>query len=86
MTEARERQYDRYGQEISNNRVSYETLIKDNPLSRYQLQNLQEISSKQNWSNRAQIKIIRLARTIADLQQNIKITDQNIQHAIQLKH
>jgi magnesium chelatase family protein len=85
VTEARQRQYYRYGKEITNNRISYEILIKDEPLTHYQTQKLQELSSKHNMSNRAQIKIIRLARTIADLGQSNKITDQNITDAIKLR-
>ncbi len=84
VTEARDRQYHRYGSEITNSKVPFEVLLNDNPLTQHQLQNLQAISSKQNWSNRTQIKIIRLARTLSDLQQNNKISDLNIQAAIKL--
>lgn len=85
VEDARQRQYDRYGQAITNNRVPFQTLIKDNPLNRGQMETLQETSSKHNWSTRTQIKIIRIARTIADLQHSSKITDQNIIDAIKLR-
>lgn len=65
---ARMRQYKRYGKEISNSRVPYEMILQLSPLSNKQQQLLRQLSAKQGWSNRAQIKIIRLARTIADLQ------------------
>jgi magnesium chelatase family protein len=85
VTEARQRQYERYRKEITNNRVSFETLMADTPLSNSQLEGLQQKAVRYNWSNRAQIKIIRLARTIADLEQNGKITDQNLSDAIKLR-
>jgi magnesium chelatase family protein len=84
VEDARIRQYKRYGKEICNSRVPYETLLKENPLSNQHQLLLQQLALKKNWSNRAQIKIIRLARTIADLQQNIEITEQNIWEAIKL--
>ncbi|WP_374110618.1 hypothetical protein [Neobacillus cucumis] len=37
-----------------------------------------------NWSNRTHIKILRIARTIADLQGSPAITGQTIQEAIHL--
>lgn len=81
---ARERQYDRYGREVCNSRVSYEVLLQAHPLTGAQQTMLQQLSIKNNWSNRTQIKIIRLARTISDLQQNSAITDQSISEAIKL--
>lgn len=85
VTAARERQYQRYSAEISNNRVPYETLLKDKPLSNSQLNAIQHLSSKHNWSNRTQIKIIRLARTIADLHQTNQISDDHLKQAINLR-
>ncbi|WP_308162293.1 ATP-binding protein [Bacillus sp. ISL-18] len=84
VKQARERQYHRYGTEIYNSRVSYGDLLYASPLSRTQQTMLQELSIKKNWSNRTQIKIIRPARTIADLQWSPAITDQSIQEAIHL--
>ena len=43
------------------------------------------MSSKQQWSNRVQIKIIRLARTISDLSGELNITDESIWKAITLR-
>ncbi|MFJ7724878.1 YifB family Mg chelatase-like AAA ATPase [Neobacillus sp. NPDC097160] len=84
VKEARERQYDRYGEEICNNRVPYEVLLRDRPLTDSQQSTLQQLAFKKNWSNRTQIKIIRLARTISDLQASPAITDQSISEAIKL--
>jgi magnesium chelatase family protein len=81
VIDARMRQYTRYGKEICNGRVPYELLLKENSQHQHLIQH---VAYKQNWSNRTQIKIIRLARTIADLQQNTIITEQNIWDAIKL--
>ncbi|MED4014473.1 hypothetical protein [Sutcliffiella cohnii] len=45
---------------------------------------LRHIVAKQQLSNRAQIKIIRLARTISDLANSKTITDQSIWEAVKL--
>jgi magnesium chelatase family protein len=82
----RSRQYDRYGKEICNSRVPYEVLLKASPLTEEQQRILQQFLLKKNWSNRTQVKIIRLARTIADLQGSRQITDQSIWEAIKLNN
>ncbi|MDR4949513.1 YifB family Mg chelatase-like AAA ATPase [Neobacillus cucumis] len=84
VQEARERQYQRYGGEMCNSRAPYEVLVHDNPITEVQQTMLQQLALEKNWTNRTQIKIIRLARTIADLQGSSSITDQNIHEAIQL--
>ncbi|MEH7307582.1 YifB family Mg chelatase-like AAA ATPase [Neobacillus drentensis] len=80
----RNRQYDRYGREICNGRIPYEMLLSKSPLKDEQQSTLQRIAIKRNWSNRTQIKITRLARTISDLQASRDITDQSILDAIKL--
>ncbi|MGE6203842.1 YifB family Mg chelatase-like AAA ATPase [Guptibacillus hwajinpoensis] len=82
---ARERQYDRYGKEVCNGSVSFEQLTSSSPLTTLQQQNLQSLSSAQGFSNRVQIKIIRLARTIADLKGDDIISDQAIEEALLLR-
>lgn len=84
VADARQRQYHRYGKEISNGRVQLETLLQTSPLTDQQWRLLQQLANQQGWSNRAQIKIIRLARTIADLQQSPLITQQHIWEAKKL--
>jgi magnesium chelatase family protein len=84
VEEARNRQYDRYGSEVSNNRIPYELLLSKSTLTNTQQTTLQRLAIKKNWSNRTQIKIIRLARTISDLQASHGITDQSISEAIKL--
>jgi magnesium chelatase family protein len=84
VEEARARQYNRYGKDICNGRVPYEVLIKESPLTDVQQKNLQHHLIKSGWSNRAQVKILRLARTISDLEASPRITDQSIAEAIKL--
>jgi magnesium chelatase family protein len=64
--------------------VSYEELVKESPLTREQQLLLQELSIKKDWSNRTQIKLIRLARTISDLHGSESISDESIWEAIKL--
>lgn len=84
VKQARKRQYDRYGKEVCNSRISYGVLLRASPLSGTQQSAIQQQSIKKNWSNRTQIKILRLARTISDLQASPDITDQSICEAIKL--
>lgn len=67
VEKARERQYQRYQTEISNAKVPFEMMTERSPLTAEQQKMLSKLASKQNWSNRVQIKIIGLARTISDL-------------------
>ncbi|MFE8698136.1 YifB family Mg chelatase-like AAA ATPase [Cytobacillus sp. FJAT-53684] len=82
---ARLRQFDRYKREESNAKISFESLVETSPLTPEQKRMLTNVSVKQNWSNRVQIKIIRLARTISDLAGEEKITDQAIWEAMKLR-
>jgi magnesium chelatase family protein len=81
---ARNRQYERYQSEVCNSRVSYHTLQKTSPLTREQQTSIHRLAEKKNWSNRTQIKVIRLARTLSDLEGNTTITDESIREAINL--
>ncbi|MGQ4668123.1 hypothetical protein ACUIJN_20290 [Metabacillus halosaccharovorans] len=64
VEKARERQFDRYQEQVTNAKVSFEILSAKSPLKDHQLKMIRHASSKKQWSNRVQIKIIRLARTI----------------------
>jgi magnesium chelatase family protein len=46
---------------------------------------IRQVSKKRQWSNRVQIKIIRLARTISDLEGSHDITDESIWQGIHLR-
>ncbi|WP_433745179.1 YifB family Mg chelatase-like AAA ATPase [Falsibacillus pallidus] len=82
VVQARKRQYDRYGKVVCNGRIDYQTLIRKSPISSTDLQQLHTLSSKKDWSNRTQVKIIRLARTIADLDATDNITEKHLFEAM----
>ncbi|MDC3423464.1 YifB family Mg chelatase-like AAA ATPase [Aquibacillus sp. 3ASR75-11] len=82
---ARQRQFDRYQVEVSNAKVPFETMMETSPLSMEQKKTLTNVSAKQNWSNRVQIKIIKLARTISDLAGEERIADHAIWEAMTLR-
>jgi magnesium chelatase family protein len=82
---AQERQFTRYQAQIYNAKVPFELLTSTSPLTDSQRKMIAQVSSKQHWSNRVQIKIIRLARTISDLAGDSDITDESIWKAIQLR-
>lgn len=85
VEKARMRQYERYQEQVTNAKVSFEKMSAASPLKDEQLHMIRQVSSKHQWSNRVQIKIIRLARTIADLEDNRDITDESIWKAITLR-
>jgi magnesium chelatase family protein len=82
---ARKRQYERYGLETTNGEVLFEQLVTTSLLSSSQQQLIEEICVKQGLSNRVHIKVIRLARTISDLQGDAIISDQAIVEAFKLR-
>ncbi|WP_430413713.1 hypothetical protein [Lederbergia citrea] len=82
---ARNRQYLRYQKEVSNWKVSFEQLMDASPVSENQQKMLTRVSANQHWSNRVQIKILRLARTISDLAGDDHIPDEAIWEAMTLK-
>ncbi len=82
---ARERQYERYQQEVTNAKVPVEILLETCRISSNQQNMLTNVVAKQNWSNRVQIKILRLARSISDLAGEAEISDQAIWEAMALR-
>jgi magnesium chelatase family protein len=78
VKQARKRQYERYHSEITNAKVPFEQITQTSPITSEQQRMLTNVAVKQNWNNRVQIKIIRLARTISDLAGVNKITDNAI--------
>ncbi|WP_053360955.1 YifB family Mg chelatase-like AAA ATPase [Bacillus sp. FJAT-27251] len=85
VAKARELQYLRYGMDIPNSKVPFEVLAESSPLTNEQQRLLAKVASKHNWSNRVQIKIIRLARTISDLAGEKDITDSSLWEAFNLR-
>ncbi len=84
VIKARNRQYERYDKEVCNGRVSYELLIKTSNPSEKIKQLLQQMAFKRKWSNRIQVKIMRLARTISDLREENHISEEAIWEAMTL--
>lgn len=85
VEKARERQCERFQEKVSNAKVPFEKLVATSPLKEHQMKMIRQISTKRQWSNRVQIKIIRLARTISDLEGSCDITDESIWQAITLR-
>jgi magnesium chelatase family protein len=85
VEKARNLQYDRYQAETTNAKVPFEILTEKSPITGQQHQMMMNVAAKQNWSNRVQIKIIRLARTISDLAGEAAITDAAIWEAMKLR-
>ncbi len=87
VIEARQRQQLRYQSfgKYSNATVPLELLLDKNPLSATQQRLIQQRCQQSNWSNRVQSKIIKLARTISDLQGEASITDESIWEAFSLR-
>ncbi|WP_040207185.1 YifB family Mg chelatase-like AAA ATPase [Neobacillus jeddahensis] len=85
VEEARQRQYQRYQTEVSNAKAPFEIITQTSPITSDQQKMLTTVAVKKNWSNRVQIKIIRLARTISDLAGEDHITDTAIWEAMTLR-
>lgn len=82
VMEARERQYRRYGDGICNGDAPNELFIEQNPLNQKQRIIIQQWSSREHLSNRVQMKIIRLARTISDLRGQEELTNESLWEAV----
>lgn len=85
VMKARERQYARYDQATLNGTVAPEFMLEHGELGSEQRNILQQAASKQHWSTRVQMKIIRLARTISDLNGNENITSEALWEAMTLR-
>ncbi|WP_332695177.1 YifB family Mg chelatase-like AAA ATPase [Halalkalibacter lacteus] len=85
VQEARQRQFQRYGEQVTNSEVPFERLVKASPLREKQEQMIKHLCMKQGFSNRVHIKVIRLARTITDLKGERDISDEAIWEAFTLR-
>lgn len=85
VDQARKRQHQRYETEICNAKIPFEMMMEKSPLTIDQKSMITKVAAKQNWSNRVQIKMIRLARTISDLVGEDRITDASIWEAMTLR-
>lgn len=82
---ARELQQIRYGGKFLNGTVSFQQLERTAGLTEKQLHTIGDVCFKYKWSNRTQVKLIRIARTIADLQGSHEITSVALEEAIEWK-
>ncbi|MDC3412035.1 YifB family Mg chelatase-like AAA ATPase [Terrihalobacillus insolitus] len=82
---ARQRQYDRYGSANSNAVVPSEVILESCQLDFDQQKMLQQWSSNQNWSTRVQMKVIRIARTISDLNGEVDVTNEALWEAMAMR-
>jgi magnesium chelatase family protein len=81
VTRAREMQYERYGERLLNNRVPFQLIQTNCPLSNKQLKYLHQVCWDHKWSNPTQIKIIRVARQISDLLLEKEISDSSLKRS-----
>ncbi|SDN06138.1 YifB family Mg chelatase-like AAA ATPase [Bacillus sp. OK048] len=85
VTRAREMQYERYGERLLNNRVPFQLIQSKCPVTNEQLEYLHQVCWDNKWSNRTQIKMIRVARTISDLSLEKEISDSSLKEAVEWK-
>lgn len=82
---ARAMQQARYGTNYLNGTAPTPHLLQACALTELQHQFIKKVCYEQKWSNRTQLKLLRIARTIADLQGTEKLTDAHLQEAIDWK-
>lgn len=84
-TLAREMQRERFGKEWLNGFAPFQLLDETCGLSKAQKDFIQRICFEKKWSNRTQTKLIRIARTIADLEGSKLISESALQESIKWK-
>lgn len=82
---ARQLQRRRYGKGMLNGDVPVQILLATCQISDSQSEYLKEVCFREKWSNRTQVKLIRIARTIADLRGERFILDEALQEAVEWK-
>ncbi|SFQ11404.1 hypothetical protein [Salibacterium halotolerans] len=82
VRQARAQQHERHGGSLLNGNAAFETLLSTLEHPQHQQQMLQTISQQNHWSNRTQVKILRIARTIADLQASSLLRTEHLNEAI----
>lgn len=82
---ARHLQRERYGKGFVNGNVPVKILLASKPVSESLFKKLSQVCFDEKWSNRTQVKLIRIARTIADLEDEDIVSESAIQEAIDWK-
>ncbi|WP_318618215.1 hypothetical protein [Sporosarcina sp. YIM B06819] len=82
---ARQLQRRRYDKGFLNGNVPAQTLLATCQLSDRQSAFLKEVYFTEIWSNRTQVKLIRIARILADLADDQFISDDALQEAVDWK-
>lgn len=82
---ARDMQRERYRTNELNGTVSFQQLEQTARLTTNQLHTIGDICFAHKWSNRTQVRLIRIARTIADLQGTHDITHEALKEAVEWK-
>lgn len=85
VDKARQLQCGRYSKGFLNGNVPVQILLTTCGISDSQLDFLKEVCFTEKWSNRTQVKLIRIARTIADLAGDQAISDGALQEAVEWK-
>lgn len=85
VIKARERQFNRYGGHILNGYAPSQQLLENAYINTKQQKHLQTLAISHHLSTRAQMKIIRVARTISDLAGEATISNQALEEAVNLR-
>ena len=85
IDKARQLQRGRYSKGFLNGNIPVQTLLATCGISDNQSDLLKKVCFTEKWSNRTQVKLIRIARTIADLAGDQVISDDVLQEAVEWK-
>ncbi len=85
IDKARQLQHGRYSKGFLNGNIPVQTLLATCGISDSQSDLLKKVCYTEKWSNRTQVKLIRIARTIADLAGDLAISDCVLQEAVEWK-
>ena len=85
IDKARQLQRERYGKGSLNSNIPVQILLDTCEISDSQSDLLKKFCFTEKWSNRTQVKLIRIARTITDLAGDLAIADCMLQEAVEWK-
>lgn len=82
---SRDFMHERWGQELDNAAASIEEVLDSSQITKEKRTEIMTKISKISFSSRSTIRILRLARTFADMDQNSTIDNQHIDRAVKLR-